>query len=275
MLNRTFCHLHGISTRREKSLWHHGVERWDDFADPRHLDELEKSRQAIADDDAAFFASRLASKERWRIFPTFRHRTAYLDIETTGFAADTNKVTSIALYDGEQILYYVQGENLDDFIRDIASYQQIVTYNGTGFDIPFLERTLGCRFPQAHLDLRYILAALGLRGGLKGCEHQLGLDRGDLEGVDGYFAVLLWQEYQRSGDPKARETLLAYNIEDVVNLETLMVIAYNRHLAATPFADETLSLPERPEIPFTPHLPLIEKLRRERGTDDTSFFRLR
>lgn len=43
----------------------------------------------------------------------------------------------------------------------------------------------------------------------------------------GFFAVLLWQEFQQTGNIKALETLLVYNIEDVVNLETLMVLAYN------------------------------------------------
>jgi 1-aminocyclopropane-1-carboxylate deaminase/D-cysteine desulfhydrase-like pyridoxal-dependent ACC family enzyme len=32
-----------------------------------------------------------------------------------------------------------------------------------------------CRLDQAHIDLRHTLAALGLRGGLKACERQVGL----------------------------------------------------------------------------------------------------
>ena len=47
----------------------------------------------------------------------------------------------------------------------------------------------------------------------------MGLDRGYLEGVDGYFAVLLWREYELYHDQEALETLLAYNIADTVNLE--------------------------------------------------------
>jgi uncharacterized protein YprB with RNaseH-like and TPR domain len=50
--------------------------------------------------------------------------------------------------------------------------------------------------------------SLGFKGGLKGCERQLGLDRGDLKDIDGFFAVLLWGEYQRTGDQKALDTLL-------------------------------------------------------------------
>jgi len=56
--------------------------------------------------------------------------------------------------------------------------------------------------------LRYVLKSLGYSGGLKSCEKALGLDRGDLDGVDGYFAVLLWRDYQKKHNEKALETLL-------------------------------------------------------------------
>ena len=55
---------------------------------------------------------------------------------------------------------------------------------------------------QAHIDLRYLLKSLGYTGGLKGCEKKAGIDRGELDGVNGYFAVLLWQDYQRNRNEK-------------------------------------------------------------------------
>ena len=88
-------------------------------------------------------------------------------------------------------------DNLDDFVNDIEKYQVIVSYNGKSFDIPFLERFFRIRLHHAQIDLRYVLARLGVKGGLKGCEKQLGLHRGNLDGVDGYFAVLLWHRYCR------------------------------------------------------------------------------
>jgi uncharacterized protein YprB with RNaseH-like and TPR domain len=94
------------------------------------------------------------------------------------------------------------------------------------------------------------------------CEKALGLDRGDLDGVDGFFAVLLWREFQQTGNIKALETLLAYNIEDVVNLETLMVLAYNMKLKDTPFSrTHALSMPKIPDIPFKPDRSTIERIR--------------
>ena len=146
----------------------------------------------------------------------------------------------------------MNGVNLDDFVDDIEKYQVIISYNGKSFDVPFLERYFRTTFNHAQIDLRYILAKLGFKGGLKGCEKMLGLNRGNLDGVDGYFAVLLWREYQRYGDPKVLDTLLAYNIEDTVNLERLAVEAYNRYVLNTPFA-ETLSL-ECPPAPPNPYV---------------------
>ena len=115
---------------------------------------------------------------------------------------------------------------------------------------------------HAHIDLRYLLRTLGYAGGLKACEKQLGLDREELSGVDGYCAVLLWNDFIRQRNVKALETLLAYNVQDVVNLETLMVIAYNMKLKNTPFAEtHELHLPESPQIPFHSDPNTIERIR--------------
>jgi uncharacterized protein YprB with RNaseH-like and TPR domain len=143
----------------------------------------------------------------------------------------------VALYDGVRIRHYVNGENLDMLAGDLDRYRLLVTYNGTSFDLPFIRRYLGLPVEHAHLDLRYILARLGLTGGLKGCERALDLARADTAGLEGYHAVLLWDEWRRTGHSEALETLLAYNIQDTVSLEALMVHAYNARLQQTPLAD--------------------------------------
>jgi hypothetical protein len=86
----------------------------------------------------------------------------------------------------------------------------------------------------------------------------------NLDGVDGFFAVLLWQEFAQTGSTKALETLLAYNIEDVVNLETLMVLAYNMKLKETPFSKtHALPLPGIPDIPFKLDRSTIDRIRQK------------
>ena len=146
----------------------------------------------------------------------------------------------------------------------LARYRVLVTYNGSTFDLPFLEREFGIRLNQAHIDLRYVLKSLGLGGGLKNCERCLGIQRQGMENIDGSMAVLLWRDYRRRGDPRALETLLAYNVQDTLNLETLMVEAYNRKLESTPFAaSHRLPPAQTPSNPFTADEQLVARLLRE------------
>ena len=272
MLQHTFCHIPGIGMKTERQLWASGITSWDHwqpqppirlsaatrFEAPRVLQE---SLVAL-DNDPTFFIDQLCSTEPWRIFPHYRERTAYLDIETTGLD-DYAEVTTIALYDGQEVFTYINGRNLDDFVDDIQKYQVIVSYNGKSFDIPFLERFFRIRLAHAQIDLRYVLARLGFKGGLKGCEKKLGLHRGNLDGVDGYFAVLLWRRYMQENDEKALETLLAYNIEDTVNLERLMIEAYNRNVLTTPFAEQlVIPFPAPPPNPYCADYDCINRIKR-------------
>ena len=263
MLRHTFCHLPGIAEPTEQRLWSAGLTTWDDALSqlarsarlPRRLRaaDLEESARRHTGGEARWFAERLPSAQSWRLFGDFRAGCAYLDVETTGMSYSA-VVTTIALYDGRQVRTYVRGDNLDEFARDVQDYRLLVTYNGKTFDLPMLRRCLGCRLDQAHIDLRYVLAGLGLRGGLKACERKVGIARPGLEEVDGLVAVLLWHDYQRRRDPRALQTLLAYNVEDAVNLERLMVHAHNAALErlAAPFAPgHAQPAPAVPANPFT------------------------
>ncbi|HVZ42148.1 MAG TPA: ribonuclease H-like domain-containing protein [Candidatus Kapabacteria bacterium] len=277
MLRNTFCHIPGIGLRTEQKLWEEGIRTWDDYLEMGGLalrgargaavtGGLERSIEALDEGDIGFFAESLPASESWRLFGEFGGRAAYLDIETTGVGY-SDGITTIALYDGRDVRTYVSGENLRRFRDDIDAYEMLITYNGKCFDVPVIESYFMMSLPQAHIDLRYVLHSLGYRGGLKGCEAQLGLDRGDLAGVDGYFAVLLWHEYQRTGNPAALETLLAYNVEDTVNLERLMQLAYNMKLEETPFTDTHAVPVTRPAARnlFTADTELIESIRRTWG----------
>lgn len=274
MLHHTFCHIQGIGLATEQRLWQSGIRCWQDWPpaaplrlpiSPASLTTAIAQSQAALADNPAFFTSALAAGEQWRIFPQYRSQTAYIDIETTGLDGEA-ELTVVSLYDGQEVRVYVNGRNLDDFPDDVARFKVLVSYNGKSFDIPFLERYFRIRLNQAQIDLRYVLAKLGYRGGLKGCEKMLGIHRPGLDQVDGYFAVLLWQEYQHSHDPQALETLLAYNIEDTVNLERLAIMAYNQNIAATPFADVlALPLPAPPLLPHHADLACIARIRRKYG----------
>lgn len=259
MLRRTFCHLPRIGVRTEERLWASGVESWDDVARAsvaagqraKLQRGIRDSEELLARGDAVAFARTLPAHQHWRLFSTFRNRAAYLDIETTGLGGPGDIITTIALYDGRRVQHFVHGQNLSDFPEAMARYRMIVTYNGKCFDAPFIERFFGIQLDHAHLDLRYVLRSLGYGGGLKGCERALGLARQEVAGLDGFHAVLLWQEWQRYGRRESLDTLLAYNVEDTIHLEALTVFAYNRLVEQTPFARlERVSDGAPPRNPF-------------------------
>jgi uncharacterized protein YprB with RNaseH-like and TPR domain len=273
MLEQSFCHIPGIGAKTEEGLWAAGIRSLREVAGhpglpPRRAalvtHHAEESLARLAARDAHYFAERLPANQHWRLFPHFRDRVAYLDIETTGLGNPGDHITTIALYDGQRIRHYVYGENLPRFPAEIRDYDLLVTYNGKGFDIPFIASYFGQPLSTPHIDLRHVLASLGYSGGLKHVERTLGFDRGDLAEVDGYFAVLLWHDYVRKKNRAALETLLAYNILDTVNLEALMVQAYNLKVAQTPFADSLrLPIPPAPPIPFAVDAPTVTRLRRQ------------
>ncbi|MEE9117802.1 MAG: ribonuclease H-like domain-containing protein [Calditrichia bacterium] len=274
MLKNTFIHIPGIGIKTEQRFWDSGIHSWNDFTQncPVRLSQskkdiitsyLEESHKHLEFSNPKYFSDLLPANQHWRFFPEFRHSMVYLDIETTGLESWGNIITTIALHDGKSITHYINGQNLNDFPDDIRKYKVIVTYNGKTFDVPFIEKHFGIKLDHAHIDLRYILGSLGYRGGLKSCETQLGIDRGDLAGVDGFFAVLLWHDYKRTGNQKALETLLAYNIQDVLTLENLMVIAYNMKIKGTPFYRNQLPAPVLPDIPFEVDLETVKKIKRE------------
>lgn len=276
VLRQTFCHVPGIGLKAEERLWASGVTSWDTIEQgaaavgatrrERLTLHLEESQRQLAGRNIGFFAETLPASEHWRLYPDFQKSVAYVDIETTGLGGPGDHITTIALYDGRSIRHYVHGRNLADFAHDIRAYSLLVTYNGKCFDLPILRASFGLPLDQAHVDLRYVLASLGYKGGLKLCERRLGLDRGDLANVDGFFAVLLWREYRSRHNAQALETLLAYNIRDVVNLEAILVKAYNLKTAQTPFGTAlALPLPPPPQEPFRPHAPTIERLLRQSG----------
>lgn len=247
MLTNTFVHVPGLGSVSEQRLWERGVLTWEDALGLEKLPPgvrggdklatwLKMSVAQHARREAKFFCQALPTADRWRLFSEFRGETAYLDIETTGLGGPDDHITTIAVWDGERLKTYVWGDNLEEFADDIEAYRLLVTFNGATFDLPFLRREFHIRLEQAHIDLRFVLAGMGFAGGLKRVEKSLGLERGGVADLDGYDAVLLWQEYRDTKERGALETLLAYNAMDAVVLEQLLVFAHNRKVEATPFA---------------------------------------
>lgn len=237
MIKHTFVHLPGVGLKTEAQLWRRGLTTWEDMLRLRRLEGLGAARLALFQallresqqqlHQPDYFAACLPAGEHWRLFRHFRVRTAYLDIETTGAGWPDQAVTVVGLYDGQTLQQFVLGHNLRDFPKALAEVDVLVTFNGSQFDVPVLRASFpDLPIPPLHLDLRFILARLGHKGGLKRIEPRFGIHRPpEVAAMNGYDAVLLWERFQR-GDLRARELLLEYNREDVLNLEILMERAF-------------------------------------------------
>jgi len=276
MLKHSFSHLKGFGAKTEARLWASGITTWDDLLlrhdkdgvapDPALAKEIQGSIDHLSKMDPLYFELLLPPAHHWRLYPVFRTSTAYIDIETNGIMGTGGYITAISLYDGKSEYYYVRGKNLGDFPRDLRQYDLIVTYNGKTFDIPFIEREFKISVKKAHIDLRHILHGLGYRGGLKGCERAIGIDRGGCEGLNGYSAVLLWKDYLQRGSEGALETLLAYNMQDSVNLEALLLHVCHLKLKKTPFLHEYSLTAETPPTPrFHAHEAAVKRVIRRGG----------
>jgi uncharacterized protein len=152
---------------------------------------------------------------------------AYLDIETTGLYAYRHRVTVIGIYfhdgaRGQLVQLYDETLTCGHLSKSMEGTQNVFTYNGDRFDLPFIRERLGADLGRMHRhrDLMFDCWENDLKGGLKAVLRQLGIDR-ETEGLNGFHAVRLWEQYRLSNDREALDLLLRYNRDDVVNLKEL------------------------------------------------------
>lgn len=152
---------------------------------------------------------------------------AYLDIETTGLCSFYDEITVIGIClanDFENRLVQLVGGDVTrtNLLRNLRCVDTIYTYNGSRFDLPFINIRLGVNLGEHfhHRDLMHDCWRNNLYGGFKAVERQLNIPR-RLRGIGGAEAVTLWWRYQIDHDRRALDLLLEYNKEDVVNLMTL------------------------------------------------------
>ena len=162
-----------------------------------------------------------------KLQPSEKEFCAYLDIETTGLSPADGDLTVIGLFldeDKDQRLIQLVGDEISS-IKLLDLFERVktlYTYNGSRFDLPYIQAKLGVDLTQhcLHHDLMYDCWQRNLYGGLKEVERQLGITRKSA-GIDGRMAVRLWLNYKFYDDETALLTLLGYNREDVLNLKAL------------------------------------------------------
>ena len=238
----TFQHLPGISEKREAELWANGLQDWHDLrsvipeqfelyrGNPKSIEaEIRRSEEALLAEDFSFFADRLPKRELHRVATTFPSKCVFLDIETTGLSSYYDTVTLVGWSVGGEYFAEVAPKNIGKLIKALDQNSIVVTFNGSLFDLPFLDRHYGIDWSKyLHIDLRYLAKRVELTGGQKKIESQLCLKRDDSVGdVDGAEAVTLWFDY-KEGDNEALKRLIRYNHADVEGMKRIFEEAISR-----------------------------------------------
>ncbi|ELY53145.1 ribonuclease H-like domain-containing protein [Natronococcus jeotgali] len=235
-IENSFIPVRGVGEATERRLWENGMTHWNEFdggvvgdtlADriERFIDE---GRDHLERGDISTFAEALPAASRWRLYENVREETAFLDIETTGLDAATNDVTTVSVHRGGETETLVRGRDLTArrLREELAQSSLLVTFNGKRFDVPFLETCYDLDVTTPHVDLMYPCKKVGLDGGLKAIERELGIGR-EMPDLSGRDAVRLWREYER-GDDAALERLVEYNRADTENMKPLLELVADR-----------------------------------------------
>ena len=192
----------------------------------------------------------------------------FFDIETTGLSARSAGLYLIGIltYTDKNwtLLQYFCEDVADEpavlqaFFTLLRTKKTLISYNGDGFDIPFLRHMLeqyGLPYSFDAVEsfdlfkqfrpLKRLLNLPDLK--LKSCERFLGIDREDR--FTGGELIEVYFEWQKTKVPALLDTLLLHNAEDIANLPNLLPLLRYR---ALPHSDFQLRAHERLQDGGTP-----------------------
>lgn len=177
----------------------------------------------------------------------FTEDALFLDIETTGFSPANTRLYLIGCarrQDETMIIeqFFADSKEdeiliLSDFLKLLESYKILITFNGTGFDIPYLKAKCNTyHLPEYFnqkdsIDLFKIASSLKFLLKLpnykqKTIEAFLGIEREDI--FDGGQLINIYHEYLTYPSKQQLHFLKQHNYEDVLGmLDLLPVLSYS------------------------------------------------
>ncbi len=232
MLQNTFLQLKKVTLTQESKLWAKGITDWEKYenAFDSQLNLFEQSeptfdvsRKHFNQGNFQYFIERIPVSEYYRIALHCPEDVLFIDIETTGSGFRFDQITVVGWSLGEEFGFYIAGEDPEPMLNAINRAKVVVTFNGTGFDIPIIKKEFPeANFPVCHIDLRYFARRVGLKGGQKRIEKAIGMYRDtDILEMTGQQAPVLWGQHL-NGDPNALGTLVRYNYADVYGMKIIL-----------------------------------------------------
>ena len=235
MIKNTFLVLENVGLKKEKSIWQQGIDDWNDFlavdrikgisrkAKIYYDKRLAEAKRKLYAEDIGYFYSNLPMSEHWRLYSYFKEQALFIDIEFSSIKK--GYPTVISLYDGDDVKTMIRGINMDKNLleKELNKAKLLVSFNGSVFDIPFLERYFKIKVQIPHFDLRFALNRMGYSGSLKGIEKEFGIKRNNIyvENLGSGDPLLLWKTFLATCDDYYLNLLVEYNQEDVINLKTI------------------------------------------------------
>lgn len=173
----------------------------------------------------------------------FSEDAIFFDIETTGFSPATSTIYLIGcMYRKEQTLTIRQffAENKTDehqvllqFMELLSHFKTIISFNGIGFDIPFIKAKCDRYSIEEHFKDYHYLDIFKCVGSIKfllkqqnykqkTIENFLGIHRDDM--FSGGELINVYEDYVKTHSEEAEKLLLLHNFEDVTGMLDLMPI---------------------------------------------------
>lgn len=243
MMERSFVMLPGVGRETERRIWTQGVRSWDDFMSApdiegisrRRLDTLKSQAheisESVANGDSECLATLLPPSEHWRLLEGWNEGYVCLDIEVSSQNGKFFPVV-LSVLRGDECTTLVRGDGFywSAFDEIVSDADFLVTFNGSSFDLPLLERCGYSVRGPVHLDLRRFCRKIGLNGGLKSIEGQLGIHRDrELEFSTSEQVSYLWRLWESKGSKNALDRLIAYNQRDACSLSIIAKEIYRRY----------------------------------------------
>lgn len=173
----------------------------------------------------------------------FTEETIFFDIETTGFSPASSDIYLIGcMYkEGENHIieqFFAESEAdekaiLEGFLESLNKHKTIISFNGIGFDLPFIRAKCNAHQIPEHLGEFHCVDIFKLINNFKSLlklpnykqktlENFLGLKRKDQ--FTGGELINVYYDYKKTGSADAEHLLLLHNYEDVLGMSELLPI---------------------------------------------------